>query len=161
MNILALDIATACGYAYNQGATVTAGTWKLASAKEVTVWGKDRLTRRRDPRVERLCENLTQLPNFDIIVIEDVQFASTRKQAHLWAALRSAVWLCGKAKVFEAVDVQKLKKFAFSGRADKLAMSAALKAQHPSLWKAEYDDNVIDAIWIWLWGQQNLSRIKL
>lgn len=161
MKICGIDIGTSTGYAYSDGVCFNAGAWKLASAKEVTAWGKDRLTRRRDPRVERLCENLTRLPNFDIIIIEDVQFASTRKQAHLWAALRSAVWLCGKAKVFEAVDVQKLKKFAFSGRADKLAMSAALKAQHPSLWKAEYDDNVIDAIWIWLWAQKNLSRTKL
>jgi hypothetical protein len=161
MNILALDIATATGFAYNQGDVFTTGTWKLASPKEIASWGKERLTRRRDPRVERLCETLTCLPQFDIIIHEDVQFVSSRKQAHLWAALRSAVWLCGKAKHFEAVDVQTLKKFAGCGGADKEHMSAMLRAQYPEFWRAEYDDNVIDAIWIWLWGQKNLGRIKL
>lgn len=161
MNILALDIATACGYAYTDGVCFNAGTWTLATAKEIRQWGKERLTRRRDPRVERLCETLTMLPQFDAIVIEDVQFASSRKQAHLWAALRSAVWLCGKAKVFEAVDVQTLKKFAVSGGVDKYAMRAALALQHPQLWRDEYDDNAIDAIWIWLWAEKNLARMKL
>lgn len=161
MNILALDIATACGYAYTDGVCFHAGTWQLASPKEIKQWGKERLTRRRDPRVERLCEKLSALPQFDAIVVEDVQFATYRKQAQLWPALRSAVWLCGKAKVFEAVDVQTLKKFAIHGGADKLGMSNALKRQYPELWRAEYDDNTIDAIWIYLWAQKNLARMKL
>lgn len=161
MNICALDIATATGFAYNQGNNFVAGTWKLATAAEIKKWGKDRSTRRKDPRVERLCENLTRLPQFDIIVIEDVQFATYRKQAQLWPALRSAIWLCGKAKHFEAVDVKTLKKFAGHGGADKAAMSALLKRQHPELWRAEYGDDAIDAIWIYLWAQKNLSRMKL
>lgn len=161
MRICGIDIGTSTGYAYSDGVCFNAGAWKLASAKEVTAWGKDRSTRRKDPRVERLCEKLSALPQFDVIVIEDVQFASYRKQAQLWPALRSAVWLCGKAKFFEAVDVKTLKKFAIHGNADKLGMSNALKRQHPELWRAEYGDDTIDAIWLWLWAGKNLSRIKL
>lgn len=161
MKICGIDIGTSTGYAYNDGIHFQAGSWSLASAAEIKQWGKERLTRRRDPRVERLCENLTRLPHFDVIVIEDVQFASYRKQAQLWPALRSAVWLCGKATVFEAVDVKTLKKFAIHGNADKLGMSNALKRQYPELWRAEYSDDAIDAIWIYLWAHKNLARMKL
>lgn len=161
MKICGIDIGTSTGYAYSDGVCFNAGTWKLGTAAEIKQWGKERLTRRRDPRVERLCEKLSALPQFDAIVVEDVQFATYRKQAQLWPALRSAVWLCGKAKHFEAVDVKTLKKFAVCGGADKAAMSLALKCQHPGLWSAEYGDDTIDAIWLWLWGQKNLARMKL
>lgn len=160
-DILAIDIGTSTGWAYNRGDEFFAGSWKLASPKEIEKWGKERLTRRKDPRVERLCEKLSALPEFDVIVIEDVQFASSRKQAHLWAALRSAVWLCGKTRIFEAVDVKTLKKFAISGNADKAAMSTSLLLQHPEFWRAEYGDDTIDAIWLYLWAQKNLARMKL
>lgn len=114
MNVLALDLGTKTGYAYNWGDKFVAGTWALASAKEVTAWGKVRLNRRNDPRIERLCDCISSQGNdaFDAIIFEDVQFVSTTFQAHLWAGLRSAVWLCGKAKHFDCVPVATLKKFA-------------------------------------------------
>jgi hypothetical protein len=162
MNVCGIDIGTKTGYAMNIGPNFQAGTWKLASASEVAKWGKERLTRRKDPRVERLCERFSTLPMFDVIVVEDVQFGSTTYQAHLWAGLRSAVWLCAKARHFDAVPVGTLKKFATgSGAADKDAMSAALKRQHTELWRTEYDDNAIDAIWLWLWGRKNLGRMPV
>lgn len=159
MNILALDLGTNVGYAYNQGTAFQAGTWTLATDTEVAKWGKVRLTRRKDPRIERLCEHLSKLPQFDAIVIEDVQFQSARKQAHLWAGLRSAVWLCLKGKVFEAVDVKVLKKFAGYGGADKDAMRRLLYARHPKM-LPYLDDNGVDACWIWHWAKENLGRIK-
>lgn len=159
MNILAIDIGTKTGYAYSQGPEFTAGTWTLASAKEIAKWGKDRLTRRNDPRVDRLCTLLLDLPMFDAIVIEDVQFNSSRKQAHLWASLRAAVWLCGKATLFEAVDVKTLKKFAGYGGADKDAMRCLLYARHPET-SLHLDDNGVDACWVWHWAKENLGRIK-
>lgn len=160
MDCLSLDIGTNTGWAYNQGGSFFAGSWKLATAKEVTTWNKVRLNRRRDPRIERLCKHVGALGIFDVIVFEDVQFASTTYQCQLWAGLRSSAWICGLAQHFEAVPVGTLKKFATGhGSADKAAMSRALKSQHPKLWKAEYSDDAIDAIWLHLWCQKNLQRI--
>lgn len=161
MNILALDLGTNVGYAYNQGTAFQAGTWTLATDIEVTNWGKDRSTRRKDPRIERLCEKLAALPLFDAIVFEDVQFSSYRKQMQLWAAYRSAVWLCGKTTLFEAVDVQTLKTFATGkGGVDKASMDAALLRQYPNLWEMAKGSDTVDAIWIHLWARKNLGRIK-
>lgn len=160
MNCLAVDLGTKTGYAY--GADVpTVGTWTLSTDKEVAKWGKDRLTRRKDPRIARLCEKVGALGPFDVLVFEDVQFRSSTYQTQLWSSLRTALWLCGTAQVFECVPVKSLKLFAGHGNADKNYMSRALKQQHPKLWKPEYDDNTIDAVWLWLWAQKNLSRIVI
>lgn len=171
MDILALDIGTKVGFAYNQTLLLPetdctgrydAGTWALASDTEVKKWGKARLTRRNDPRIRRLCDNIAALGAFDVIVFEDVEFQTYRMQTQLWSALRSSLWLCGLAKHFECVNVTTLKKFATgAGNADKAAMSKALKRRHPKLWTPWLDDNGIDAVWLWLWGQENLSRLKL
>lgn len=160
MNILALDLGNKTGWAYNKGDDFKAGTWTLGTTKEIKVWGKVRLTRRNDPRVSRLCDKILALGQFDVLIYEDVEFHTYRLQQQFWSALRSAVWLCGLASHFECVNVQTLKAFAFSGGASKATMSAALQAQHPELWRAEYDDNSIDAIWLHLWAQKNLTRLK-
>lgn len=160
MNALAIDIGTHCGYAYNHGDDFHAGTWHLMTAKEVTAQAKVRLNRRKDARIKRLCDYVNDLGTFDVIIFEDVNFVSTTYQAHLWAGLRSAIWLCGIAKHFDCVPVKTLKKFATSnGEATKDAMGAALKQRHPSLWRVEHSDDAIDAIWLWLWAQKNLARI--
>lgn len=159
MDICALDLATSTGYAFNRGGLFQAGTWKLAADREVTIWGKVRLTRRKDPRIERLCKHVGALGQFDVLVFEDVTFRSSTWQTQLWSSLRTAVWLCGQAQHFECVPVKTLKLFAGHGSADKVYMSKALKRQHPELWKAEYNDDAIDAIWLWLWAKKNLERI--
>lgn len=165
MNILALDLGTKTGYAFNRGDKFIAGTWTLASAKEVTAWGKVRLNRRNDPRIERLCDAISSMGNdaFDAIVFEDVQFVSTTFQAHLWAGLRSAVWLCGKTEHFDCVPVATLKKFATgNGGATKQAMAQFLfRSKHTPHWPGFpiLDDNGVDAVWLWLWAHKNLTRI--
>lgn len=166
MDCLAIDLGTKTGYAYNRGALFCAGTKTLASSKEITAWGKVRLNRRCDPRIERLCELISGFSfgpgsvTFDVIVFEDVQFVSTTYQAHLWAGLRSAIWLCGKAKHFDCVPVGTLKLFATgNGAATKSAMGAALHRQFPDRWRSCYDDNAIDAIWLHIWAQRNLNRL--
>lgn len=163
MKILGLDLGTKTGYAYNDEENrIRAGTWVLATPKEVTQWGKERQTRTRDPRVERLCERLSSLPIFDIVVFEDVQFASYTKQVQLWSALRSAVWLCGKSKIFECVDVKKLKVWATgNGNADKDKMRHFLERRHPAQYHSSFDDNAVDAIWLYLWANINLARTKI
>lgn len=160
IDILALDLGTSTGYAYNRGEEFACGTWTLGTAKEIRQWGRERLTRTKDPRIERLCENITALGEFDVIVTEDVQFASSVYQVQLWASLRAAVWLCGTAKRFEAVAVGTLKKFATgAGNADKDQMSLALRSTYPSIWKHALDDNAIDAAWAWIWARHTFSRM--
>lgn len=160
-DILAIDLGTKTGFAYNRGDKFFTGTWKLATDEEVKVWGIQRLTRRNDPRAERLCENLTALGKFDIVIFEDVQFSSTTYQTQLWAALRATLWLCAVGSLFECVPVGKLKQFATGNyRADKLEMALALKQQHPTVFSQALDDNAVDAIWLHLWAKKNLQRIN-
>lgn len=155
IDILAIDIGTHCGYAYNRGdSATTAGTLHLATKDEVTAWGKERITRRKDPRVERLCDFLTNLGTFDVIIFEDVEFMKYRLQTQLWSSLRAAIWLCGTARVFECLPVGTLKKFATgSGKASKELMAKFLAGD------AKLDDNAVDAIWLWRWAELNLKRI--
>lgn len=164
--ILALDLGTKTGYCYgcdlrNQ----QRGTWNLATAKEVRDWGKERLTRRCDPRVARLWHELDSLPRPDIVVFEDVEFASYTKQVQLWASLRAAVWLsyggfsgCGFSGVLvECVPVATLKKFATgAGNANKNGMERA--ATRLGINVKGLDDNAIDALHLWRWAERNLSR---
>jgi hypothetical protein len=164
LNILALDLGTATGYAYNRGDEFFCGTWQLATAKEIRQCGKDRLNRRKDPRIEKLCETLTELGKFDLVVFEDVQFSSYTAQTQLWSSLRSAVWLCASAPHFDCVPVGTLKKFATgNGAATKENMMMALfsPAIDMGLNLGKLDDNGVDAVWIWLWAKQKLGRMKL
>lgn len=161
MNILAIDLGTHVGYCYNVKDEIHAGTRTLATPKEVTAWGKERLDRRKDPRVERMCELVSGFGTFDAIIFEDVEFVKSRKQAHLWSALRTAAWLCGHSPVYECVATGTLKKFATGmGNADKAIMGAALQARHPDRWSPGYDDNAVDAIWLHIWGQHHLGRLR-
>lgn len=161
MRILALDLATKTGWATNITGALEAGTWTLATPAEVRDWGKQRITRRKDPRVQRLVNHLEKYcGHVDMVVFEDVEFASSTFQVQLWSSLRAAVWLfCGGSVLTEAVPVGTLKKYATgNGAADKPAMSRALKSQYPSIWSPKYDDNAIDACWLYLWAKHTLSR---
>lgn len=163
MNILALDLGTSTGYAYNIVEKLSYGHWLLATDKEVRQWGKERLTRRRDPRPQRLCDNILQLPLVpDLIVFEDVMFASSTLQVQLWSALRTSLWMClGDAVRFDCVPVQTLKKFACHGHAKKSEMRAALDRVFMAWVNVKLTEDEVDAIWIWQWAQYNLSRTKL
>lgn len=159
-DVLALDLGTHAGFAYNRGEEFACGTVTLGSAREIRQWGKTRLTRTADPRIGRLCKWLGDVGLFDCIVFEDVQFASSVYQVQLWSSLRAAVWLCGQAKHFEAVPVGTLKKFAGHGGADKEAMSRFLKARHPEKWNENLTDDEVDAVWLWLFAKHTFARMK-
>ena len=163
MDILALDLGRFTGYAYNRGAEFFCGTWELATDKEIKAWGLDRQRRIKDPRIERLCETLTDLGKFDIVVFEDVEFASSTYQVQLWSSLRAAVWLCATARYWDCIPVGTLKKFATgSGEATKELMEKRfwMQPEFASIKKVDSDDTV-DAAWIWLWAKTNFARIKL
>lgn len=163
MRILALDLGTNTGIAHNLNGGLEASTVTLATDTEVTQWGKKRLTRRCDPRMQRLYKILSAFPIPDIVVFEDVQFLSYTKQTQLWASFRATAWLAlGNKCYIECVDVTTLKKFATGhGGATKEQMAAALYRQQPELKKAGLDDNAIDAIWLFSWAMKNLSRMEL
>lgn len=162
MKILALDLGGNTGFAHNLTGELQAGTWTLATDKEVTAWGKKRETRRRDPRMQRFFKILSSLSAPDIVVFEDVQFQSYTQQVQLWSSYRATMWLAfGPSCLFECVPVTTLKKFATgNGGAGKDWMGAALHRQYPSLWNPRLDDNAIDAIWIYLWATKTFSRLK-
>lgn len=162
MQILALDLGTHAGFAYGSGTEVIkAGTWTLATPKEITAWGKQRLTRRNDPRMRRFQQELCRIPTPDLVVFEDVEFQTYTLQCQLWSAFRTTLWLSFESDtLFDCVDVSRLKRFAAGhGGATKEAMASALFKQYPGFKNWKLDDNAIDAIWILKWAQTNLSRI--
>jgi Holliday junction resolvasome RuvABC endonuclease subunit len=163
VKILALDLGTNIGVAHNFNGDLEATTHTLATDREITEWGKKRITRRCDPRMARLHKILSDFPTPDIVVFEDVEFSSYTKQTQLWASFRTTVWLAfGPKCQIECVPVTTLKKFATGhGGATKEQMAAALFRQQPELKDAGLDDNAIDAIWLFSWAAQNLSRMKL
>lgn len=164
MKILALDLGTETGFAHNLGVSWTAGTWKLATDAEIKKMGENRMRRRCDIRVLRLENALRAMDGIfspDIVVFEDVLFASSTYQVQLWASLRTIIWLAFRDRIVDCVPVQTLKKFATGhGGATKQMMSAALKRKHPEKWSPELGHDAVDAAWIFLWAEHTFARLK-
>jgi Holliday junction resolvasome RuvABC endonuclease subunit len=175
MRTLALDLATNTGFAFNDDkGAFHCGTWSLDITKQDR---KQRLNRRNDPRVTQLFNHVQVLHtmyNFDVLVIEDVEFQTYTLQCQLWSSLRAAAWLgAASVKFFEAVPVGTLKKFATGhGGATKQLMIRALYRTDPRFYKhscdsmkavyegREIDDNAVDAVWLWKWAK-NFLRMKV
>jgi Holliday junction resolvasome RuvABC endonuclease subunit len=170
LKVLALDLGTQTGFCYNLNQYTEhvwvefAGTKTWATAKEITLFRKQRMDRRLDPRIWHFHKWLSHLLHenkFDIVVFEDVQFSSTVLACQLWASLRSVVWVnCEDTHTLtECVNVKTLKKWATGdGNATKETMAAfALKSGYelPTL-----DDNGIDAFWLWRWAHEKLKRYE-
>lgn len=131
MNIAAFDLGSKTGWALSANGVVTAGTWVLATPKEITAAAKLRMDRRCDPRFLRLLHNLrclTATVKLDWAVFEDVEFCKSRMQAHLFATWRAAIWgLANQGVNIDCLATGKLKQFATgSGAADKSQMMRAL-----------------------------------
>jgi hypothetical protein len=154
---------------------IQVGSEALATKEEIRGWGITRMTRRNDPRVGRfydwLTHRLTQLP-VDIVVFEDVEFATYTYQVQLWSSFRAALWLAANAHevVTDCVPVATLKKFAGSGGLKKAGMAKAAVSSrfqpHPKgLFDSHYDrvldDNAVDALHLWKWAFQNLRRMPV
>lgn len=178
MRILALDLGTKTGYALEADSyPLSCGSTVLATPKEIKYQAKLRMDRRGDMRFLRLIRFLRSLLRcfeVDWIVFEDVQFASTSQQAHLWATWRAAVWLVAdefQAQV-ECCPVGTLKKFATgSGRAEKSDMARYL-CQNPrfrvgqanglgvydTVTGLKLDDNAVDALHLLNWMKHTLRK---
>ena len=169
MRILALDLGTKTGWALWNGVTRTFGTVDLLPDAERRKEKHDKKSlRAKDPRPRRLREFIERA-NPDVIVFEDVQFASTQLQAQLWGSLKGVVFTFDPPVKLVDVPVGTLKKFATgSGAAKKDGMARALWLKEPGNWAPhaagaeslvqhapgspdhgrEVDDNCIDAIWL-------------
>jgi Holliday junction resolvasome RuvABC endonuclease subunit len=161
--ILALDLGTDTGYAMSNSSRgfPDVGTWRLGYPKEIKEWGKTRMSRRCDPRVRRFYEAL--LPRTpQIVVFEDILFASSTYQVQLWASLRAAIWCAygGRSGVLiECVPSSTLKKFATGhGNATKPMMQASLFSCHPEWKLAKLSDDAIDALWAFYWTEKHLKQ---
>ena len=160
MNILALDLGTSTGFCHTIVDGHCAGTWVLATDKEVKQWHRDRTARRKDPRIARLYAKLLVVrPEPDVVVFEDVQFQTYTYQTQLWASFRSALWLSFAQTRIEAVPVGTLKKFATGyDKADKATMLKYLIRRFPHENVMGLDDNAVDAIWLYKWAKQYLEH---
>jgi len=175
--ILSLDLGTKTGWALSPGslAYVPAGTWVLESPTGMRYAKKLRMDRRLDPRVMALVNHLGEVHEktpLDYIVFEDIRFASSQAQSHLWGSFRGALWAFAHLNEIQVdcLDTGKLKKSATgSGSADKPAMAAALVRGFPALFAHEkglvkclrtgtlLDDNAVDAIHLLNWAQSVLK----
>jgi len=186
MNILALDLGTQTGWALSVpnrlggGDLVDVGTFRTATPKEITAWGKTRMTRRADPRIQRLNNFVVGIHSkirLDWILFEDVTFASSQFQTQMWASLRAAIWLTGSAcpnvgfPQFECCPVTTLKKFS-TGKpgAKKEDMAKALVMVDPRFRLdgskvidqtngQTIDDNAVDALLLLKWGKVILKNL--
>jgi len=175
MRILALDLGTTTGYALEVDSyPLSCGSILLATPKEIKHQAKLRMDRRCDMRFMRMLRWVRLLCRHSApewIVFEDVQFASTSKQAHLWATWRAVVWLVSdefQCQV-ECCPVGTLKKFATgSGRAEKDDMARYLcKNPQFTLGKGfvvdqntglKLDDNAVDALHLLNWMKHTLRK---
>jgi hypothetical protein len=174
--ILALDLGTTFGWCYGTSTgDMTLGSVRLAYDREIKGWAKERMDRRCDPRIPRFYQWLNiGRPDPDIIIFEDVQFVSGRKQAHLWASYRTAVWLRFQHGFsVECLDTGKLKAHACDGcRTATKEMMVASACKNPRFRALptnpfcfidnkshnELDDNAADAYHLFTWALQNLTR---
>lgn len=175
MNILAIDLGTKTGFAYNDGDDLQLGTVVLATEGELKAARKSRLDRRLDMRVTRLYDRLLPLTIgvcFRFVVFEDVQFSTFTAQTQLWSSLRAALWLAVRHdSAIECVPVTTLKRFT-TGRGDSIkpVMAKWLVRLHPErlAFRGDdvvdvktgqvYDDNALDAFAVWRWAQHQFSR---
>lgn len=161
MNVLALDLGTNLGWARLR--TVTeAGTVLLGTDKDLRLAKKARLDRRLDIRVRALVDWLDCQGPINLCVFEDVRFASSQAQAHLWASFRGAIWAWAahSAMQIDCIDTGKLKLWTTgAGNATKEMMAAAAAKRWPWLNTDRLDDNGVDAVCLLQWARE-AYRIK-
>lgn len=160
MKILALDLGTKLGWARHHK-TVTAGTLLLSPEKDLREAKKLRLDRRLDLRATFFSHWL-ESQTANLVVFEDIRWASSQAQAHLWGTLRGVLWSWAARKyvTIDCLDSSKLKKWTTgSGAADKQDMLNAATARWPELIQSSWDDNAIDAFCLLQWAQ--LKQLSL
>lgn len=156
MRLLGLDLGTKTGWALFDNGIETSGTWTLATPKEVKAQKANGKHRSCDMRARQLKDHLESFfPKPDYVYFEDVQFASTTLQAHLWGGFRAIVSLMEPPSIIRAVPVGTLKLAATGhGNATKEMMIAALPE---SVRKKNPDDNEADAFHLMRFARKELG----
>lgn len=184
-NILALDLGTTTGWATNKclGDDFALGQILLAKPKEITLWRKKNLDRRKDPRFHRLVQHLqTMSRGCSVVIFEDVKFATYTYQAQLWPTWRAAIWSVVPEECIECVPTNVLKQFATGhGGASKEAMLKAMLRDEPGRFRLDnrlkkghvvvdnealnkghgetfLTDDAVDAYWLYRWAKENVKR---
>lgn len=167
--ILALDLGTQLGWAtlttglgaMGVGELTDAGTLVLAGAGDLKYAKKLRMDRRLDIRVMAFTDWLWRQPKRDWIIFEDVKFASSQAQAHLWASFRGVVWTYAHQTGTqpECLDTSKLKLWTTGhGNATKEMMAfAASRRWHEHTVGQNLDDNAIDALCLLQWARETIK----
>ncbi len=153
MKLLALDLATHTGYAFESDAGILHfGTWDFSPKRSDS-------SGMRFVRFESELNCLWEVYPFTQVYFEEVGFAKTTQAAQVWGGFAAVLmaW-CEKRKVrYQGVPVSTLKKHATGkGNADKAKMVAAAEAQG---WKVG-DDNQADACWLLDFGKRELNMRK-
>lgn len=136
MITLALDLGGTTGWALgDRTGRFSSGSTEWMPKKLVKAQTVSGMDRRCDGRVIAFSRWLGQQiseKTIERIVFEDVQFAGSTMQAHLWASYRGAVWVQamvdrGRTVEMHCVPVGTLKKFFTGyGGAEKVHMAQAL-----------------------------------
>lgn len=164
MKILSLDIGTSLGWAMASvgriETLVVAGTLILGTDKNLKHSKKLRMDRRLDIRALALALWLEANGSVDWCVFEDVRFASSQAQAHLWGSLRGVIWSwAGRHDVqIDCLDTGKLKLFTTGhGNATKDMMAASAHTRWPQYMRPDMDDNAVDAICLLQWAREKIK----
>jgi Holliday junction resolvasome RuvABC endonuclease subunit len=165
MNVLALDLGSRIGWSAfhvnDQSYTdLGSGFFDTIMGKNSTERSKnikilaeacDHTTRGYDPRpgnFYRLCKELKERFEPEIVAFEDVQFFNSLYQTQLWGSFRGVMWSAfGDFHTWRAYDVGDIKKFA-TGRGD--AKKEHMLSSIHNLGFKTLDDNEADALWIGL-----------
>lgn len=173
MRYLAIDLGSHMGFAFDVPFRTMAGTVNLATDAMLRTAKATRADRRLDVRAGAMYRWLNELLHRhgppDVLVFEDVQFAKSQAQAHLWASFRGVLWSVALLHAVPRVDciaTGKLKIFATGhGHADKDDMALALLKREPVQFSRTpsglkqlstgsiLDDNAIDAYFLLRWAQ--------
>lgn len=162
MRILALDLGSKTGWALFDNGAETSGTWTLATDKQLKAQKAAGKNRSCDIRARQLKDHLESFfPVPDYVYFEDVMFASTSMQAHLWGGFRAIVSLMEPPSIIRAIPVGTLKKFATGhGGATKEMMASSLGKYREILSPErilKMDDNEVDAYWLMRFARKELG----
>lgn len=148
MNILALDLATECGFAMTPERS---GVWSLAKKKGEGP-GAPFL------RLERLLTPLLAEGGIELVIYEYAWFHRGAKASHFFGGLEAITLACCEPRrtLCHPLAFSSLKKHATgSGRAKKPEMIKAAHRKWPQI--KLIDDNHADALWLLDYAQEHLT----
>lgn len=160
MKILSLDIGTSLGWATSTPGGVAAGTLVLGTDKNLKYAKKLRMDRRLDIRALALALWLEAHAPVDWCVFEDVRFASSQAQAHLWGTIRGVVWSWAARRGIniDCLDTGKLKLWTtgHGGATKEMMACAALRRWPEHTVGRNLGDDAIDALCLLQWAREKI-----